>query len=173
LIFEFAQWLEMTPVSVTIKSVNWIVPAVQSVHIITIGIVFVSLLTIAMRVLGFTRMDQAFAAVMSRFTPWIWNGLVVLAVTGATLVVGEPIRELTSLSFWLKMGLIVIGATSAWLFSRSLRPLMRAGTEPQFSPAIKSAAMVTVLLWLAIIFLGRAIAYDVEVWGAWSPSHRI
>ena len=52
LIFEFAQWLEMTPVSVTIKSVKWIVPAVQSVHIITIGIVFVSLLTIAMRVLG-------------------------------------------------------------------------------------------------------------------------
>ena len=173
MIFEFAQWLEMTPVSVTIKSVKWIVPAVQSVHIITIGIVFVSLLSIAMRVLGFTRMDQAFATVMSRFTPWIWNGLVVLALTGAALVVGEPIRELTSLSFWLKMGLIVIGATSAWLFSRSLRPLARAGTEPQFSTAIKSAAMVTVLLWLAIIFLGRAIAYDVEVWGAWSPAPRV
>ena len=94
MIFEFAQWLEMTPVSVTIKSVKWIVPAVQSVHIITIGIVFVSLLSIAMRVLGVTRMDQAFAAVMSRFTPWVWNGLVVLALTGATLVVGEPtIRE--------------------------------------------------------------------------------
>ena len=173
MIFEFAQWLEMTPVSVTIKSVKWIVPAVQSVHIITIGIVFVSLLTIAMRVLGFTRMDQAFATVMARFTPWIWNGLVVLALTGATLVVGEPIRELMSLSFWLKMSLIVIGALSAWLFSRSLRPLARTGAEPQFSPAIKSAAMVTVLLWLAIIFLGRAIAYDVEVWGAWSPAHRV
>src|SRR6187455_2496897 len=112
--FEFAQWLELTQISVTIKSVKWIVPAVQSVHIITIGIVFVSLLSIAMRVLGVTRMDQAFAAVMSRFTPWVWNGLVVLALTGATLVVGEPIRELTSLSFWLKMGLILVGALSAW-----------------------------------------------------------
>jgi hypothetical protein len=77
-----------------------------------------------------------------------------------------------SLSFWLKMSLIAIGAISAWLFSRSLRPLVRAGREPQFSTAIKSAAMVTVLLWLAIIFLGRAIAYDVEVWGAWSLSPR-
>ena len=172
MIFEFAQWLEMTPVSVTIKSVKWIVPTVQSVHIITIGIVFVSLLTIAMRVLGWTRMDQAFAVVMARFMPWIRNGLVVLALSGGTLVVGEPTRELTSLSFWLKMGLIVIGATSAWLFSRSLHPLARTGTEPHFSTAIKSAAMVTVLLWLAVIFLGRAIAYDVEVWGAWSPSHQ-
>ena len=29
------------------------------------------------------------------------------------------------------------------------------------------AAVVTVLLWLAIIFMGRSIAYDVEVWGSW------
>jgi hypothetical protein len=168
--FEFAQWLEMTPVSVTIKSVSWIVPAVQSVHIITIGVVFISLLSIAMRVLGWTRMDQAFGVVLARFTPWIWNGLVVLALTGITLVVGEPIRELMSLSFWLKMSLIAVGAISAWMFSRSVRPLVRDGQEPQFSAATKSAAMVTVLLWLAIIFLGRAIAYDVEVWGAWSPA---
>jgi hypothetical protein len=27
-----------------------------------------------------------------------------------------------------------------------------------------------VLLWLAIIFLGRAIAYDDWVWGSWSPA---
>jgi hypothetical protein len=27
-----------------------------------------------------------------------------------------------------------------------------------------------VILWLAVIFLGRAIAYDVEVWGPWSPA---
>jgi len=170
--FEFAQWLELTQISVTIKSVKWIVPAVQSVHIITIGIVFVSLLSIAMRVLGWTRMDQAFSVVMARFTPWVRNGLVVLALTGGTLVVGEPIRELMSLSFWLKMSLIAIGATSAWLFSRSLRPLVRTGREPQFSPAMKTAAMATVLLWLAIIFLGRAIAYDVEVWGGLSFSPR-
>ena len=37
--YGFAQWLETTNVSVTIKSVKWIVPAVQSVHIITIGVV--------------------------------------------------------------------------------------------------------------------------------------
>jgi hypothetical protein len=23
------------------------------------------------------------------------------------------------------------------------------------------------MIWIAIIFLGRAIAYDTEVWGAW------
>jgi hypothetical protein len=169
---SFAQWLEQTPVSVTIKSVEWIIPLVQSIHILTIGVVFVSLLMIAMRVLGWMRMDQAFGVVMERFSPWIGRGLVILAVTGITLVAGEPIRELMSLSFWLKMGLLAIGVTSAMAFKRSLEPVVLGGVEPKFSMMGKSAAMATVVLWLAIIFLGRAIAYDVEVWGALSLSPR-
>lgn len=170
---RFAQWLETTPVSVTIKSVAWIVPLVQSIHILTIGIVFVSLLMIALRVLGWARMDQAFTVVMHRFAPWIRRGMVVLLLTGVTLVVGEPIRELMSLSFWLKMALIVVGVSSAVAFARSLEPaLLAGGADPQFSPLTKSAAMATVLLWLTIIFLGRAIAYDVEVWGPLSLSPR-
>jgi hypothetical protein len=171
-VLEFAQWLEMTPPSVTIKSVSWIVPLVQSIHILTIGIVFVSVLMIALRVIGWMRVDQAFGAVMARFSPWISRGLVVLAVSGATLVVGEPIRQFMSLSFWLKMGLLAGGVVSATAFQRRVAPAAAAGTEPQFSPAARSAAVATVLLWLAIIFLGRAIAYDVEVWGALSPSPR-
>jgi hypothetical protein len=171
-VLEFAQWLEKTPPSVTIKSISWVVPLVQSIHIITIGIVFVSILMIALRVLGLVRMDEVFGAVMARFTPWISRGLVVLAVTGATLVMGEPIREFMSLSFWLKMSLLTVGILSALTFSRSLAPAAAAGGEPQFSTATRSAAVVTVALWLTIIFLGRAIAYDIEVWGAWSLSPR-
>jgi hypothetical protein len=170
---SFAQWLEQTPVSVTIKSVEWVIPLVQSIHILTIGVVFVSLLMIALRVLGWMRADQTFDAVMERFSPWIGNGLVILAVTGITLVIGEPIRELMSLSFWLKMGLLAIGVASAVAFKRSLRPaVLDASADPRFSVTVKSAALVTVLLWLAIIFLGRAIAYDVEVWGSLSLSPR-
>ena len=30
-------------------------------------------------------------------------------------------------------------------------------------------AVGTVLIWMAIIFLGRLIAYD-HVWGSWSPA---
>jgi hypothetical protein len=169
----FAQWLEMTPISVTIKSIEWIVPLVQSIHIVTLAIVFVSLAMIALRVVGWMRMDQAFGVVVARFSPWIRNGLVVLLVTGLTLVVGEPIRQLMSLSFWLKMALLAVGVTTATAFQRSLAPAVLAGSaDPQFSAATKSAAVATVILWLAIIFLGRAIAYDVEVWGALSLSPR-
>jgi hypothetical protein len=38
----------------------------------------------------------------------------------------------------------------------------------QFSAAAKSGALALIIVWLAIIFLGRAVAYDTEVWGSLS-----
>jgi hypothetical protein len=163
---EFAEWLQATPVSTTFQTVQWIIPLLQSIHIVTIGVVFVSSLMIALRVLGRMRVDEPFAAVWQRFAPWMWGGLIVMTATGILLVIGEPIREVTALSFWMKMALIVVGVASTALLGRSLRSATDAST--QFSPAAKTGAVALIAVWMAIIFLGRAIAYDVEVWGALS-----
>jgi hypothetical protein len=189
---EFAQWLQATPVSETFQAIDWLIPLLQSIHIVTIGVVFVSSLMIALRVLGRIRADEPFAAVWSRFAPWMWWGLLVMAVTGGLLIVGEPVRELTALSFWLKMTLLAIVVTGTALFGRAFRPTASAAstpfaandalaangaasdpspppaTTPEFSAAAKAAVVAFIVLWLAVIFLGRAIAYDVEVWGSHS-----
>ena len=165
---EFAEWLQASSVSVTIQSVEWIIPLLQSIHILMIGVVFVSSLMITLRVVGSVRTDEPFAAVWSRFAPWMWGGLVVMALTGLMLIVGEPVREFTALSFWLKMSLLVISISSILIFGLTLRPEARTSSSAGFSVGRKAAALATVVLWLAIIFLGRAIAYDVEVWGSLS-----
>jgi hypothetical protein len=95
----------------------------------------------------------------------MWSGLVVMALTGVVLVIGEPVREFTAFSFWLKMSLVAFSVVVTFTFGRALRP---AQPTPEFSVATKSAAVGTVVLWLAIIFLGRAIAYDTAVWGSLS-----
>ena len=164
---ELAEWLQATSFSTTIQAVDWVIPLLQSIHIVTIGVVFVSSLMIALRVLGRMRTDEPFAAVWGRFAPWMWSGLVVMAVTGLLLVFGEPVREFTALSFWIKMTLLAIGIIGTAWFGRALRPTSSTA-RPEFSPGAKTAAVGIVVLWLAIIFLGRAIAYDVEVWGSLS-----
>lgn len=163
---DFAEWLQATPVSVWIQSVAWIVPLIQSIHILMIGLVFVSILMIALRVLGWVRTDEPFGVVLHRFSPWIKGGLIVMALTGLVMIVAEPVREFTSTSFWLKMALLLIAVTSALVFQRALGPAkLAAGCDLEFSARSRAVAVGTVVVWLAIIFLGRAIAYDVEVWG--------
>jgi uncharacterized membrane protein SirB2 len=176
---QLGQGLEESALSQAIKNVDWIIPLVQSIHIVCIGVVFVSSLMIALRVMGRMRADEPFPAVWNRFAPWMWGGLVVMVVTGIILVIGEPMREFTALSFWLKMTLLAITVIMTFVFGRTMARAAGGGAPSaggagygpaagQFPPSAKALAGIILVLWLAIIFLGRAIAYDVEVWGSLS-----
>src|SRR5690606_27978046 len=105
----FAAWLQATPFSITLQSTAWVVPLLQSLHILMIGVVFVSILAVALKVLGWLRVEEPLEQVWSRFAPFLWIGLLVMASTGLLLVVAEPVRELMSISFRIKMLLLVVG----------------------------------------------------------------
>lgn len=149
----FAAWLHATALSQTIQAVRWIVPLFQSIHIVMIGVLFVSSLMVCLRVLGKAGVDQSYDDVQRRFMPWMRGALVMLLATGIVLIIGEPARELGATSFWLKMLLVVVAGVLNVSLARS----------PQSSSA-RGRAVVLIGVWIAIIFLGRAIAYDVEVW---------
>ncbi|MEO8315154.1 MAG: hypothetical protein ABI645_10190 [Pseudomonadota bacterium] len=168
----FANAIQSTSLSTVLKDHSWVVPCMQSVHIIMVGVVFVSILMISARVLGWLRADEPLQRVWNRFSPFLWAGLAVMAATGAVLTIAEPVRELMTLSFRLKMILLVVCITSAVFFGRSARSAVGvagAGAARPITAGMRATAIITLILWVAIIFLGRAIAYDNSVWGTWSP----
>jgi hypothetical protein len=162
----FAAWLQATPLSVAVQSTLWVTPLVQTIHIVMIGIVFVSMLSVALRVLGHLRTDEPVAEVWQGVAPWFWGALTVMALTGLVLLIGEPIREVSALSFWLKMALLVIGIVSALSFGRVIAASAGAAALESSGKA-RVVAVATIVLWVAIMFLGRWIAYDVEIWESW------
>jgi hypothetical protein len=165
---DFAHWLAQTRISLAIQTHLWVIPTIQSIHITAIGIAMSSVFLMDLRVLGWAGTDQTLTQMTSRFAPWLWSALSVLFVTGMLMVVGEPVRELFSLSFWLKMSLIIVGATLVAAFQLTLgRNERRWETSLVNGWMTKCFAMVTLLVWCSIVILGRLIAYD-HVWGRWS-----
>ena len=163
---NFAEWLAQTQASLAIQTHLWVIPAVQSVHIVAIGIVVASVLMIDLHIFGYTGRDQSLQQTVHRFGPWLWGALGVLLVTGLVMVTGEPVRELMSFSFWLKMSLLAVGVILAVSFQSSLRR-NASRWESSVDPGGKFLAIVTLFVWFSIIVLGRLIAYD-HVWGTWS-----
>jgi hypothetical protein len=157
---RFCEWLKVTRFSVAIQSAEWVVPAVQTVHILAIGAVIGSGLMIALRALGLIASEQTLAAFSTRTVRVIWWALPVLLVTGILMISAEPARSLENAAFALKMGLL---AVSILVNLGYQAPLKR---QPEFwdrsvgrrraSPAI---AIVSFLLWVGVIFSGRWIAY--------------
>jgi uncharacterized protein DUF6644 len=170
---QFALWLSTTFPSVFIQEHNsWSIPAIQSVHIIGIAMVMGSVLMINLRILGWAWVDQTLRQTVSRFGPWLNGSLWLLLVTGILMVIGEPVRELVTLSFWLKMTLVAIGALVAAIFQKTSRQHEQHWEDTLVHRrSIKVLAILTLLIWVCIIVLGRLIAYD-HVWGSWSPSER-
>ena len=169
----FAEWLSTTLPSVFIQEHNaWAIPMIQSIHIVGIAMVMGSVLMIDLRILGWAGMDQTLRQTMSRFGPWLTGSLWLLFATGILMVIGEPVRELVTFSFWLKMALVAVGTVAAAIFQATLRR-----DEQQWEGtlvhrrSIKGLAILTFLIWACIIVLGRLIAYD-HVWGSWSPAER-
>jgi uncharacterized membrane protein len=154
------EWLAGTPLSLTIQNVTWIIPLVQTIHILCVAAVFSSVLMVDLRLLGIGQRSQPLPAVASRFLSWIWLFLVVLLVTGSVLIIGEPERSLLNPAFGWKMAMLATVILITILIARPLRSNAQfweasAGRQA----AARLIAIVSLALWSGIIFAGRWIAY--------------
>ena len=168
---QFAGWLSTTSPSVFIQNHNsWVIPTIQSIHIVGIAVVMGSVFMIYLRILGWAGMDQTLRQTTGRFGPWLTGGLGLMLVTGILMVIGEPVRELVTFSFWLKMFLVAVSSLIAAAFQIELQKHERLWEDTLVNrQSIKGLAIATLLIWVCIIILGRLIAYD-HVWGSWSPA---
>src|SRR5262249_34027132 len=147
-------------------------PTIQSIHIAGIGVVLGSVFMVDLRILGWAGMDQTLRETTNRFGPWLTAALCVMLATGALMVIGEPVRELGTGSFWLKMFLVAVGTLVSAAFQITLQKHEEHWEDTLVNRrSIKWLAILTFLIWVAIIILGRLIAYD-HVWGSWSPSKK-
>lgn len=157
---SFTDWLYGTPLSTQIREVSWLVPTVQSVHILAITVIVGSALVCNMRVAGVLATDTSPRAVVRRYLPWTWIALAVLLLTGCIMVIGEPNRVLHNSNFWLKMILVVVGVGVTFLVSQPVLSPKFDIESAWWRFGAKPAAWLSLLLWIVIIFIGRWIAYS-------------
>jgi hypothetical protein len=156
---EFCIWLDQTPASLVIQTRAWIVPTVQTIHILAIAVVTTSALMIDLRLVGIIGRDQPIERVSSRFFPLIWWVVLVLLVTGIVMIIGEPARSLQNPIFQLKMALLIAALTVTYFLQRLSRNKAFVDVAKRPPIAAQAMAVVSVLLWTGIILSGRWIAY--------------
>ena len=153
-------WIDATPLSQWMQVTNWVVPTVQTFHILAIAVVASSALMIDLRLIGVFWADRPMRDVSSRFLPLVWWPLLILLLTGVIMIISEPARSLKNPAFQLKMFLLVAALIVTGIFQFLQRRNAKFGnlrTGPR--AAAVTVAIVSMLLWSAIIFAGRWIAY--------------
>jgi hypothetical protein len=134
-----AHWLEHTSVSQEIQKALWLIPLLQTIHIIAIAMALSSVLMIELRILGFGKS---------------------LAVTGLALIIGEPRRALPNPAFQIKMLLLAVTLAVAAVFRVSLVRSTAFWEGQSLGRKLAGGfAVIVFFLWCAIAIAGRWIAY--------------
>lgn len=161
---SFVDWLSATPLSEAIRDVPWIIPAVQTIHILALAIALSSTLMFDSRLTGFIRSDAPIASTAARFLPWTWRALAVLAISGIVLIIGEPARELPNPAFQAKMALLAgVVILAVWRHRTLNDDAPLRALSPAKRIAARSTAALSILMWIAIATAGRWIAYVDEL----------
>lgn len=156
----FSDWLSTTPFSMQIQTIDWVIPTVQTVHILSIALVTSSAAMVDLHVLGVLSQSQQLAPVTRRFLPWIWWTLPILLLSGAILIIGEPGRSLGNPAFILKMSMLAAVLIVTLIFQKGVSRDERywgSSTRRRISGRVLAAS--SLILWVGIVFAGRWIAY--------------
>jgi uncharacterized membrane protein SirB2 len=154
---EFCVWLAATPLSQEIQDVSWIIPTVQTVHIVSIAIVMTSMAMLDLRLMGIAGRRQSLSEMAGRFLPVVWVTVIVLLCSGSILIIGEPGRDLQNTVFWTKMSLLTSGLILAFIVQTMLR--RDKGFWERHRAAAAALGGVSLVIWVGIVAAGRWIAY--------------
>lgn len=157
---DFCLWVEKTNLSAFVKTNEWVVPTLQTIHILCVAIVLSSIIMITLRILGVIGKDDSVQAFAARFLPWIWYTIPVLAIGGMLQISAEPERSLTNKVFQLKMVLLIAAMAGMVALGRKIYASADGAAVQSAIPVqVKLIGVVVFVLWVAIIVAGRWIAY--------------
>lgn len=152
--------IAQTDFSIAIASAEWVIPTVQSIHILAIAVLMSATAMVNLRLAGFIGRETSVRQLADRSLPWLWWSLPVLLGTGVVMVIGEPARELTNAYFWSKMAMVLLAVVLTILLRRLLDDCPYREMAPAKRRITRAISLISLALWLAIIFCGRWIAYS-------------
>lgn len=154
---DFAlKWSE-SPLTLWVVSHFWAIPILQCIHILAIAGSFAAVLMLALRIFNLAG-HATLPETSRRYTKVLWWSLAVVIASGVGMLFGDTVRNLINAIFWIKMALVVLGILVAILFANSLGRKLTTG-DVVVGGGSKATALFLVILWCAIMFCGRWIAY--------------
>jgi hypothetical protein len=141
-------------------------PVVMTTHLACIAVFGGLILMTDLRLLGLALKSTSIADVVNGLRIWKRIGFVLMVTMGLLLGTSEAEKYAPNPFFWWKMGLLACVGLHALIF----RPLVYNHPEeldrsPVIPTRAKVAAVLSLVLWMSVVTMGRLIGY-------WEPKDK-
>jgi hypothetical protein len=159
---RFLQWLDATQFSLWMRGSIWAEPIVETIHVLTLTLFLGFAVLLDLRLLGVCMRKRRVSEVIGQFNPYLVGGFAVMIISGVLLFSGDPLSFYSTTFFKVKMILLVFAGLNVLIFNATIgRKVAEWDLAAKTPQAAKIAAVVSLVLWVAIVAAGRAIAYAI------------
>jgi hypothetical protein len=150
----YFEWCGNTWLGTLVRDTIWAFPLIETFHLLALAVLLGSVLIVNLRVFGLGKQYLPAAQMARQLEPWMLVSIGVLIATGIPMAFSEPIKCFESISFPIKMGLILLGIASQLTIQRKW--VMATDTT-----ALKArlAAVLSIAIWTLVGAAGKGIPY--------------
>jgi len=159
-ITAFLKSLETSGLATRIRDALWLFPLIESTHVIGLSLVFGTILIIDLRLLGIASTHRSFKQMASDILKWTWAAFALTALTGSLMFITNARVYYHNFYFRMKMLMLVLSGVNILIFELTAgRTIHRWDNNPSAPRAGKTAAALSLAMWISIIIAGRLIGF--------------
>jgi hypothetical protein len=138
----------------------WLYPLVEITHIVGFSVLVGAVIMFDLRVLGLSK-TLAVTALARHLLTWAMAALLLIVPAGLMMFSAHPHDFAGNSVFILKLCLIATAGVNALLFHVGIyRSINQWNTDAPAPVLAKAQAALSVMVWIAVIFCGRMLAYS-------------
>jgi hypothetical protein len=151
---------ESSFLAATMRNSLYLFPLIESAHVVGLAMMVGTIAILDLRLLGIASTRRPVSRVASDVLRWSWTAFALTVATGLLMFITNADVYYHNLYFRLKMALLVLAGLNVLAFELSVRrSLHRWDKDRAAPPAGRTAAAVSLILWVGIIFMGRWIGF--------------
>ena len=160
-LLTLCEWLESTRWSIALHESQYAYSIVESVHVWALCLFVGFAIVLDLRLVGATLRRIPVSELAARLLPWTMLGFIVMVMSGVLLFYAIPVRSYHNVFFRVKLVLLLLAGINVWVFHSGIyRRVQEWDLAPRPPRRARVAGALSLVLWLAIIFSGRMIAYN-------------
>ena len=139
---------------------EWLFPIVETLHVISLAMVFGSIVMLDLRLVGATSRNSAVSRLSGEVLPYTWGAFICAVVTGTLLFVSKAHVYFYNPQFQFKFLCMFLAGVNMAVFHFGAYRHVPEWDEKHPPPrAARLAGTLSIALWIGVIFFGRWIGF--------------
>src|SRR5262244_3269309 len=157
---EFLTTLESSGLAAKIRDSLYLFPLIESCHVLGLTMVFGTIAIIDLRLLGIASTRRSFRRIASDILKWTWAAFALTVVTGSLMFITNAGVYYHNFFFRTKMLLLILAGINMLVFELTAGRSIHRWDKAPSAPLIgRTTALLSLVIWITIIFLGRWIGF--------------